>query len=468
LRRLPLLSFFVVGSLLFVTAPSFGAIKAGATCKQVGKIATNLGIEYRCVKNGKKLVWKKITKAIDVPATPVVTPTPTPTASPSSSPSPTQEPTPTPTPSLTPTPTPTPTPTQNAKPLTFAETLWSRGINGKFPIEDKSFDVPVEIPTSWQDVYEKRLGIPYQAWLAISKNVASNPSKVGNVEFLTGPNTASNNVNLEKIINLTSRAVPSGINPKNVRIFVFNFKDANWADQQFKNLYSNESAIFKKMHPDPVWEICPKNREVCYQQSFIDSNLNGVIFMGLVDKGTRAQIEQTYAEFARTFLGQVIAHEYLHTIEAIHVGERRYIAMERTPTWFSQGAAVFVEGAAPNYQTFDGFMRFRLVDSATLYDDCPYSFCIKLNANLIQDYLSLSHQEKNWDNFPYGMKYMMSARVVEILVALNGPDSIIRMFAEIGRGKRFDQAFETVYGVSYESAKPIIARIVADQFANGR
>jgi hypothetical protein len=63
---------------------------------------------------------------------------------------------------------------------------------------------------------------------------------------------------------------------------------------------------------------------------------------------------------------------------------------------------------------------------------------------------------------------MMSARVVEILVALNGPDSIIRMFAEIGRGKRFDQAFETVYGVSYESAKPIIARIVADQFANGR
>ncbi|MFZ8872426.1 MAG: hypothetical protein ACO2YW_04615, partial [Candidatus Nanopelagicaceae bacterium] len=209
MRRLSLLSFLITASLLFAATPSNGAVKAGAACKQVGKIATKSGTEYRCVKKGKKLVWKKITKAIDLPATPIVTPTPTPTTSPSSSPSPTQEPTPTPTPtpSLTPTPTPTPTPTQSAKPLTFAETLWSRGSNGRFPIEDKSFDVPTELPTSWQDVYEKRYGIPYQAWSAISKNVASNPSKVGNVEFLTGPNTSSNSETLEQIINLASRAV---------------------------------------------------------------------------------------------------------------------------------------------------------------------------------------------------------------------------------------------------------------------
>jgi hypothetical protein len=142
--------------------------------------------------------------------------------------------------------------------------------------------------------------------------------------------------------------------------------------------------------------------------------------------------------------------------------------MERTPTWFSQGVAVFMEGAAPNYQSFQDFMRFRIVDSKLLYSDCPYSFCIKLNANLIEDYLSLSHQEKNWDNFPYGMKYEMSARVAEVLVALKGPDSMIRMFAAIGEGKRFDQAFEAVYGIGYELAKPIIARILADQFANGR
>ena len=84
------------------------------------------------------------------------------------------------------------------------------------------------------------------------------------------------------------------------------------------------------------------------------------------------------------------------------------------------------------------------------------------------DYLSMSHYEKNWDNFPYAMKYEMSARTVEILVALKGPDSIVRLIEVMASGNTFDKAFETVYGISYESAKPIIAKILVDQFENGR
>jgi len=443
--------------------PAHGAVKAGASCSPSGKKVIKSGSEFRCVKSGKKLVWKEFKKVAPVP-----TISPTPKASSTPSPSPTITVTPTPSPSESLTPTPTPTPTQKSKPLTTPEILWSRGVNGVFPIEEQEWEVPSVIPTSWQDVYEKRIGIPYQAWLAISRNIAANRSKVGKVEMLTGPNTISNYPRLDQIIEFVSRAVPSGKNPINLRVFVFNFKDADWADQSFKRLYANESSRFKRMHADPVWEICRKDREACYAQAFLDSELNGIIFMGMIDKGSKEQLQQTYSEYARAYRGQSIAHEYLHTIEAIHLGERRYGAMERTPTWFSQGAAVFMEGAAPNYQSFQDFMRFRIVDSKLLYNDCPYSFCIRLNANLIEDYLSLSHQEKNWDNFPYGMKYEMSARVVEVLVALKGPDSMISMFAAIGEGKRFDQAFETVYGISYETAKPIIASIVADQFANGR
>lgn len=462
-KLLILLSVTSLVSIPAINANS--AVKAGMVCSKAGQVKKSNGLSFICTKKGKKLVWVKSLKGI---AAPVPSVSPTPSSSPAPSPSITPTPTPSPTESVAPTPIATPTVTQSAKPLTFAETLWSRGENGAFPIEKQVFEIPTDVPTNWQDVYEKRLGIPYQAWLAISKNIAAYESKLGKVELLVGPNTDPNYSNLEQIMDLVTRAVPSGRNPTNVRVFAFNFTDAEWANQNFQRIYANESARFKKNHPDPIWEICPKDREVCYQQSFVDSNLNGVIMMGMVDKGSRAQINQTYAEYARAYRGQVIAHEYLHTIEAIHQGDRRYIAMERTPTWFSQGTAVFMEGAAPNHKSFADFMRFRLVDSAILYNDCPYVFCIKLDMAVIKDYLSLSHQEKNWDNFPYGMKYMMSARVVEILVALKGPDSMISMFDEIGQGRRFDQAFEKVYGISYEAAKPIIARIVADQFANGR
>jgi hypothetical protein len=66
------------------------------------------------------------------------------------------------------------------------------------------------------------------------------------------------------------------------------------------------------------------------------------------------------------------------------------------------------------------------------------------------------------------MKYEMSARTVEILVALKGPDSLIRMVEVMASGKKFDEAFQIVYEINYDQARSIIARIIADQFANGR
>jgi hypothetical protein len=35
-------------------------------------------------------------------------------------------------------------------------------------------------------------------------------------------------------------------------------------------------------------------------------------------------------------------------------------------------------------------------------------------------------------------------------------------------GKKFDEAFQTVYEINYDEARVIISRIIADQFANGR
>lgn len=466
MRRFRFFSLVLSIFVLLSTLPAFSAVKAGATCSRAGKVATKSGKEFRCVKSGTRLVWRVVKRA------PLPTPTqtqstyPTPTPTPSTSPS--GSPTPSPSPSETSIYIPIPLPSITERPLTFRELLWSKEKNGTFPIEREVFEIPTEIPTSWQDVYEKRVGIPYRAWLAVSKNIASNSSKLGKVELLVGPNTTLNHPGLVETMELVSRAVPSGPNPKNVRVFAFSFKDAKWADENFKRLYADESARFKMKHSDPVWEICRIPREACFAQSFIDSQSNGVIILGMIDRGSIEQRNQTYSEYARAYRGVLVAHEYLHTIEAILLGDRRYIAMERTPTWFSQGTAVFMEGTAPNHESFDQFMRFRLTDSKLLYPDCSIQECIKVDAALVQDYLSISHQVKNWDNFPYAMKYEMSARVVEILVALKGPDSFIEMFRAIGQGRAFDKAFESVYGIPYEEAKPIIARIVADQFANGR
>jgi len=354
------------------------------------------------------------------------------------------------------------------KPLTMTEKLWSKGVNGVFPIESETFAIPTQVATTWQNAYANRDGIPYQAWSAISKNIATSQSKLGSVEILIGPNTIPNYADFKLRMDLVSKALPKAKNVSKLRIFAFNFKDADWADATFKRLYINETTEFKNRHANAVSVSCPKAREVCFQQAFVDSNLDGVIFIGMTDPGSREQLNQTFSEYARATLGVVIGHEYLHTIQRVILGDRWFLQSLASPSWFNEGMAVFMENAAANHSTFDSFMRFRSVDSKMLHPDCPYSFCVRIDKAQVESFLSIYNYSPSWPSVPQALKYEMSARLIEVLVALKGPDSLIDVYEQIASGKGFGQAFEIAYGISYEAAKPILATIVVDQIAAGK
>ena len=84
--RLRMLSIGVCGLLLVGvvgTAPSYGAVKSGASCKKVGMKVNRSGVELQCKKRAGKNLWVKVAKkTTSVPiavATPAATPTPSPT-----------------------------------------------------------------------------------------------------------------------------------------------------------------------------------------------------------------------------------------------------------------------------------------------------------------------------------------------------------------------------------------------------
>jgi hypothetical protein len=217
-----------------------------------------------------------------------------------------------------------------------------------------------------------------------------------------------------------------------------------------------------------VREICFKTRETCYQQAFVDSNLEGVIFIGMTDQGSREQLSQTFSEYSRATRGLVIGHEYLHTIQRVALGDRWFQEKYSSPSWFNDGMSIFIENAAANYSSYDSYMRFRAVDSKLLHPDCPYVFCTKVNKQEIMDFLSTYNYSANWPTTDPAIKNELSARLIEILVALKGPDSLIEVYEYIATEKSFSQAFEHVYGISYELAKPILVNIVVDQINAGK
>ena len=115
IRRI--LSVLLISFTLLAATSAVAAVKPGDVCKALGSTATVKGIQYTCIKSGKKFVWSKGK----------VLPKPVPTASVSESPTPTQ------TPSIPASPTPAPTET-------------------RMPEDIKNLEI---LEKSWRQIYEK-------------------------------------------------------------------------------------------------------------------------------------------------------------------------------------------------------------------------------------------------------------------------------------------------------------------------
>jgi hypothetical protein len=50
---------------------------------------------------------------------------------------------------------------------------------------------------------------------------------------------------------------------------------------------------------------------------------------------------------------------------------------------------------------------------------------------------------------------------VETLVSIKGPASTMEVWKQCGSGMKFPDAFEKVYGISFEKALPIISKAIA-------
>ena len=112
----------VVFAISLSLTPSFAAIKSGSICTKAGRISTQGGFEFKCVKKNKKLVWQRSGKLKTATSTPSATPTSTPV------------PSITPTPSETSSPSPTPTPPARSV------------LNCKIPVSDGRGDVAIGFP----------------------------------------------------------------------------------------------------------------------------------------------------------------------------------------------------------------------------------------------------------------------------------------------------------------------------------
>lgn len=404
------LLLLLTGSLIFA-APANGAVKPGAKCIKAGVTATALGKKYTCVKSGSKLVWNKGV------AVQKKTPTPIPTSSPTPIPTPTLEPSPAPTATATPSPTPTPE--------------------------------PIVLPTSFEDLFEKRKGISLAAWQKSSEVIKANKGKAGTLEIFTGPNTKPFYDDYPTAVSLVSRLFPGRNEPARTIIVRFKYVDLDWAEATLKSKLSPEDWTWLNNTENGklVPRQCDERTKNCMnamQQSIFSSGLS-IILQGVQNSDNPNDATGKL----RFYSGMLEAHEYFHALQRIPIMGKTNVWPH---AWFREGSAEWVQNMAifyDDYKTYKDYIRL----------DCAYD-CPKLTEADIVEFLQTSNENYFLPKFQQFLNYSLGSRFIEALVAIKGPDPLIGMYAEMGKKLSFADAFKNIYGVEWSYAIPILAKTI--------
>lgn len=394
----------VIVLLLTITTPLQAVTpKAGSKCSKAGATTTISGKKFTCIKSGTKLVWNKgvTVKAATKPElNPVIKPV---------------EPTPVATPIATPTPSATPTPTPAVK----------------YP----------DAPTSFDDLVENYKGISYAAWSKSNAAITAANDVALPFKVLTGPNTTLRFNNPGSVFNLLARLYSTYRTESDLTVLSFSYDDRDWALEQMKQL-----------QPKSTYEWITQT--ACATRPTCDG---GGVFTD--EKGSHLLVLTTGPQRGDQSPGALEAHEYAHVIQQNQLRRLSVwpLTIDWPPTWFIEGQALFAENASIFHQSFDLYTKNRRSSSNELYRDST------ITSAWIQEFFVVSQSSDWFNKYPRWRQYDLGAMLVETLTAVKGPGSTMEIWKLMGTGIKFSEAFEKVYGISYEKALPIISKAIALQ-----
>jgi hypothetical protein len=397
-----LLIAIVAGSLV-ITNSAYGAVKQGSSCKKAGTTSTVNGLKYTCIKSGKKLVWSKGVK--------VSTPAPTPSAT------------------ATPTATPTPTPTPTAE--------------------------PIVLPTSFEDLYEKRKGISLAAWQKSSEIIKSSKNKAGPLEIITGPNTKPNFDDYPTPVSLVSRLFPARSEPARTIIIRYKYVDIDWAETTLRSKLTVEefNQLSRNEGGRTITGRCDDRDKNC-RGAMQQTTMSG---LSLIIQGVPNSDDPNDPSGKLRFAtGMLEAHEYFHSLQRIPIMDRTNVWPH---AWYREGSAEWAQNMSVNYLDYKTYREFIRLDCSNA--------CKNLSEADIVEFLEKSFDNYTPPKFDQFLNYSLSSRFIEALVALKGPDTLIGMYEEMGKKLTFDQAFKNVYGVEWSYALPILAKTVYTNLKEG-
>lgn len=276
---------------------------------------------------------------------------------------------------------------------------------------------------------------------------------------MVGPNTSAIDLKSEDSLNLLAKLYTNSPQVKNLFVIKYSKPDIAWAQQQYESLGPNNKRI------GAAASYCLDSSGCRGGIAGINANGDGVILLG---QGG----DYGYPDVSGGAIGMdgyVLSHEYTHTVQATNATCRNGKGCYgNLPQWLMEGAAEWSGSVARFNERYSDYLVFRTQRLGNKYSNAAQYSPDAINLFLNPNPIFLPDQ----DNWTYWAKYQddvytIGLMATEILASLKGPDFIMKLYEDVGRGQTFVDAFKQEFGIAWSDACPLIASAISSELSRG-
>ena len=306
-------------------------------------------------------------------------------------------------------------------------------------------------PTSFSDLVTNRKGISQLAWIKAKESIAKNVTKLGTFEIYTGPKTKPYFNEYQKAAALVSKLFPTIKEPVSNIVVQYVFKDLAWADAKVKELLPTSE--IERLNRSEGGRLLTSNCESTQKTCNGSKQLTTSDGVSLVLQGVPTKFNPyDLAGKDRFYSGMLEAHEYFHSLQRIPTQGIGIQQKDFPPVWFVEGSAEWVQNATINNGNFNKYKNF--------FDLNCQKTCKKLTKSDITKILTEATNSYWPKQYEYFLNYAWGSMIIESLVSITNPESIMRMYDEFATKIGFEAAFKNVYGIEWSAAIPILTEAV--------
>ncbi len=297
-------------------------------------------------------------------------------------------------------------------------------------------------PTGWSDVEKYASGISYAAWKSSSAAIAAGTSRVPPLQILNGSNAVITNASPETAISLASRLFSAAAQPTQLTIMRFGYEDTNWAHSQWVAKFGGQDSSVAS----EVQSVCATPTTCWGGTARITSSGEAWILLATMKANTTS---------SRHVTGALEAHEFVHTIQAKPFSGLTGRTFNYLPRWVLEGMASWSQAAVLGATSFDAYKAERTREVSGVMNSVAW----------LETFLAPTGTDwAHWNSYTGSDScriYDVGFLATEVLVALKGPGTVMKLYSNVASGQSFDTAFVELYGILWGEAYKKIARTIA-------